>query len=332
MDVLNSDLQKLSFPTESLIEKYVRIRPNTSWFNSNIQHAKVMKRRLERKYRKSGPEADSEKYTEQCKTVKVLLTKYKTGFYSCKINQNRNDIKKLYDLSKTLLGEVKQPKLPESDSDQLLAETFNKFFIDKNLKIRSTIKNSLPQKDVDIKEYIHPNLDVTLKSFKPVDEDEVRKIISASSNASAILDPFPTRLIEDNLDTLDPVITRIVNKSLEEGLLPSNLKHANITPLLKKENLDKEILKNYRPVSNLPFLSKVIEKIVAAPLRTHLEVNKLWCSLHIDLSNDILSSLNNRKMVALVLLDLSAAFDTIDHEKLLHCLETRFGINGTALY
>ena len=247
-------------------------------------------------------------------------------------------------MSKTLLGEVKQPKLPESDSDQLLPETFNKFFIDKILKIRSTIKKSLPQKDVDIKEYIHPNLEVTLKSFKPADEDEVRKIISASSNASVIHDPFPTRLIKDNLDTLAPVITCIVNKFLEEGLFPSNLKHANITPLLKKENLDKELLKNYRPVSNLPFLSKVIEKIVAARLRTHLEVNKLWCKMQsayrpfhstksalLCVQNDILSSLNNRKMVALVLLDLSAAFDTIDHEKLLHRLETRFGINGTAL-
>ena len=77
----------------------------------------------------------------------------------------------------------------------------NKFLIDQILKIRSTIK-SLPQKDVDIKEYIHPNLEVTLKSFKPVDEDEVRKIISASFNVSAIHDPFHTRLIKDNLDTL----------------------------------------------------------------------------------------------------------------------------------
>ena len=215
-----------------LIEKYVRIRPNTAWFNSYIWHENVMKRRLERKYRKSGLEADLEKYKEQCKIVKLLLIKYKTEFYSCKINQNRNDIKKLYDLSKTLLGEVKQPKLPESDSDQLLAETFNKFFIDKILKIRSTIKNSLPQKDVDIKQYIHPNLEVTLKSFKPADEDEVRKITSASSNASAIHDPFPTRFIKDNLDTLAHY--HIVNKSLEEGLFPSNLKHANITPQLKK--------------------------------------------------------------------------------------------------
>ena len=102
-------------------------------------------------------------------------------------------------------------------------------------------------------------------------------------------------------------------------------------------------VKNYRPVSHLPFLSKVIKKFVAARLRAHLEVNKLWCkmqsayrpfhstkSAHLCVQNDIWSSLNNRKMVALVL-DLSAAFDSIDHEKLLHHLETRFGINGTAL-
>ena len=107
MDVLNSDLQKLSFPTEwldsmvqrynvslsetqqnnaPLIEKYVRIRPKTAWFNSHIRHAKVMKRRLKRKYRKSGPEADLEKYKEQCKTVKLLLTKYKIANLISKLN------------------------------------------------------------------------------------------------------------------------------------------------------------------------------------------------------------------------------------------------------
>ena len=86
------------------------------------------------------------------------------------------------------------------------------------------------------------------------------------------------------------------------------------------------MLKNYRSVSNLPLLSKVIEKILTAHLRTHLEVNKLWCKMQsayrpfhstksalLCVQNDILSSLNNRK-IALVLLYLSAAFDTIDHE------------------
>ena len=115
-------------------------------------------------------------------------------------------------MSKTLLGEVKQPKLPESNSDHLLAETFNKFFIDKILKIRSTIQNSLPQKDVDIKEYIHPTLQVTLKSFKPADEEEVRKIRSASSNKIARIRRYLSN------DTCSCII---------QGLVTSKLDYAN---------------------------------------------------------------------------------------------------------
>ena len=104
-----------------------------------------MKWMLEWKYRKSGLEADRVKYKKQCQIVKLLLSKYKTEFYSCKINQLINDIKKLYNLSKTLLGEVKQSKLPKSDSDQILAESFNKFFIDKMLK-SETLSIILPRK------------------------------------------------------------------------------------------------------------------------------------------------------------------------------------------
>ena len=93
-----------------------------------LKHCKIMPH-LSRNI--LGSEVDRVKYKEQCQTVKLLSSKNKTKFYSCKINQSRNDIKKLYDLSKKLLGMVKQPKLPESDSDQILAEFLSKFFTDK---------------------------------------------------------------------------------------------------------------------------------------------------------------------------------------------------------
>jgi len=70
--------------------------------------------------------------------------------------------------------------------------------------------------------------------------------------------------LKDNLDCVLPVLTDIVNKSLSEGKMPSSLKEAVLRPLLKKPGLDSEVLKNYRPISNLPFLSKLIEKVVAA--------------------------------------------------------------------
>jgi hypothetical protein len=125
--------------------------------------------------------------------------------------------------------------------------------------------------------------------------------------------------------------------------MPDTLKHAIITPLLKKLNLEL-IKKNYRPVSNLPFLSKLIERAVASQLIDHLSENELndifqsaYRKFHstetalLRVQNDILMNMDKKKAVMLVLLDMSAAFDTIDHKILLKRLSERCGIKGTAL-
>ena len=79
----------------------------------------------------------------------------------------------------------------------------------------------------------------------------------------------------DALYTLCPVITTIVNQSLSTGMFPSAFKHALVKPLLKKSSLDPNVHKNYRPVSNLAFVSKIIEKVVAARLLDHVKENDL---------------------------------------------------------
>jgi cellulose biosynthesis protein BcsQ len=122
------------------------------------------------------------------------------------------------------------------------------------------------------------------------------------------------------------------------------MKQAIITPLLKKAHLDAEVLKNYRPVSNLSFISKVIERVVADRLANHIATNGLAEPLQsayrknhstetalLKVTNDILRAIDSGKCVLLVLLDLSAAFDTVDHQTLLSRLTQRFGITGTAL-
>ena len=86
---------------------------------------------------------------------------------------------------------------------------------------------------------------------------------------SCSLDPWPTFLVLDYLD-ITP-ITSIINASLEQGKCPNFFKQAHVTPILTKSSLDKEILKNYRPVSNLNFISKVLERVVAVQLQTHLD-------------------------------------------------------------
>ena len=92
---------------------------------------------------------------------------------------------------------------------------------------------------------------------------------------SCILDPLPATLLKQQFDLLLPIILKIVNLSLESGYFPSSLKTAVLSPLLKKANLDHEVLANYRPISNLKVISKIIEKVVAVRLQIYLKVNQL---------------------------------------------------------
>ena len=135
-----------------------------------------------------------------------------------------------------------------------------------------------------------------------------------------------------------------MNESLVTGFVPPCFKHAVVKPLLKKANLDPENLKNYRPVSSLPFLSKVLERLVLAQLLQHLETNHLlepfqsaYRRSHstetalLRIFDSLLQAADRGEVTLLSLLDLSAAFDTIDHSMLLSRLSNCFGCTGTAL-
>ena len=165
-----------------------------------------------------------------------------------------------------------------------------------------------------------------------------------SSKASCILDPIPSNLLCRLLPHIAPVIKVIVNKALSSGCFPSCMKSAIVKPLLKKSTLNPEIFKNYRPVSNLSYVSKVIEKVIAARLLSHMQDQNLldpfqsaYRSGHstetalLRVHNDILRIIDNGSGVFLVLLDLSAAFDTVDHTILLSFLENHIGLKGTVL-
>lgn len=187
-------------------------------------------------------------------------------------------------------------------------------------------------------------VDCQLGVLEPCTADEISKNISKIASKSCLLDPLPSSLLSKYLHDILPVITTIVNLSLGTSNMPLCLKKAVVTPLLKKPQLDHEIISNFRPVSNLPFVSKVIEKIVAIRLKSHLHNNGLFEPLQsayrqyhscetalVRVQNDILLALDNNCCVVLLLLDLSAAFDTVDHHVLLHRMSSRFGIKGKAL-
>ena len=132
--------------------------------------------------------------------------------------------------------------------------------------------------------------------------------------------------------------------SLSEGSFPSTFKHALVKPLLKKHNLPQDELSSYRPISNLNFVSKVLERIIHARISSHLEsfpsitpFQSAYRQFHstetalLRIQSDLLLAINKQKVSALVLLDLSAAFDTIDHKILLSRLSSFYGLSSTAL-
>ena len=166
----------------------------------------------------------------------------------------------------------------------------------------------------------------------------------AGPSKSNSLDPWPTFLLKDYIDILIQPIAQIVNLSLSEGVFPSQFKSAIVTPLLKKPTLDKEDLKNYRPVSGLNFISKVIARVVASQLKDYLATNNLdntnqsayksgysTKTTLLKIKNDIHLNLAENKPTALILLDLSAVFDTIDHLTLHKLLQSTFGFDRIVL-
>ena len=185
---------------------------------------------------------------------------------------------------------------------------------------------------------------VPLNTFMDATEAEIWNIIKLSPVKSCELDHLPTWLLKECKAELVPLITDIVNISLRESMIPKSLKTALIRPLLKKTGLDSDILKNDRPVSNLTFISKVIEKVISGRLNEHLIINSLFDPLQsayrvkhstetalIKVQNDILSALDACSSVILLMLDLSAAFDTIDYDILLSRLCNVYCITGNAL-
>ena len=172
--------------------------------------------------------------------------------------------------------------------------------------------------------------------------EDTKNVIKRLATKSCELDPLPTHFLKDNINTVAPTICHIINSSLQEGKFPDDLKEAVVRPLLKKPGLAISEHSNYRPVSNLAFLGKVIEKAASDQIvnysRTTGNIEKYqsaYTEYHstetalLDVMNNVHSEVDSGRVVLLVLLDLSAAFDTVKHDLLLERLLYCFGIGET---
>ena len=152
----------------------------------------------------------------------------------------------------------------------MLALAFNDFFISKIAKIRDTLLSAKTDSNIH-PEPTPPAAPNTSLTFAQISESKVLKLFRSSPSKSCDLDSCPTQIVKDSADILAGSITMIINLSLADGKFPDTFKIAHVTPLLKKPSLDRNELSNFRPVSGLNFVSKLIEKIVASQIKSHMQ-------------------------------------------------------------
>ncbi|GFR67397.1 RNA-directed DNA polymerase from mobile element jockey [Elysia marginata] len=114
-----------------------------------------------------------------------------------------------------------------------------------------------------------------MTEFTPASIEEIEKLFKGMPNKTCALDTIPAWIYKQRFKELAPYMRNIFNTSLFTGDFPDSLKLAYVTPIIKKPNLDKNILKNYRPVSNITIIPKVIEKVVSERLRDYLNSSNL---------------------------------------------------------
>jgi hypothetical protein len=259
----------------------------------------------------------------------------------------KNDSKMSWKLINNLIGNCKNKKNisqmflingSQTSNEQQISEHFNSFFAN----IGSHQASKIPYTNPDtFKNYLKSPTPLRFH-FKCVNPDEILKIISRlKPKTSCGDDGLSLKILKVIKTPISKAMSVIINQSFKTGIFPTSLKLAKVIPLFKK--LDPSMFDNYRPISLLPSLSKIIEKVVHKQIYEYFHQHKLFYQLQhgfrplhstetatVSFIDMILNHLDNDKLPFSIFIDLSKAFDTLNHHILLHKLNY-YGIQEISL-
>ena len=335
--------------------KTIRIKNSTQpWINNEILEAMHERDRI--LYHSNRNKANEELRIQFNKLRNEVITKTrqaKNSYFSNKIEENKDNPKKLWDYFKPLgyshkskgkANIVLDINNEKCFDNKLVAEHFNNYYI--NVAANLVRKLPIIPKVYDVcsqafKNYYHDkNIIPKSKKFVPVTENFVlRELLKLNPNKSTGIDNIQAKFLKDGAHELKGVITHIINVSITTNTVPDIFKFAKVKPLFKKNSrLD---VGNYRPVSILCILSKILERAIHVQLQEHLESKGLLFANQsgfrksystdtclINLTDQIRVEISKGNYVGMILLDLQKAFDTVDHEILCNKLEA-MGVDFT---
>ena len=227
-------------------------------------------------------------------------------------------------------------------SPKKMAELQNKFYIDKVKKIREKLPVGgdpckLLRKMMQNRQRPDRTGDLEFRSVRP---EEVEKIIKELKNSSASgTDWIDTAILKTSKEIILPALTHIINLSIGTSKFPEQWKIAKVIPLWKGKDAIKTVTKSYRPVALLPIASKVLERVIHEQINEHMKTNQFWHPNHhayrksrntetavIQMYDTWVQAIQEGKIATATMIDMSAAFDTVDIEILLEkCRLYNFG-------
>uniref|UniRef100_A0A8C7Z7X7 Reverse transcriptase domain-containing protein n=1 Tax=Oryzias sinensis TaxID=183150 RepID=A0A8C7Z7X7_9TELE len=341
VDHFNNRLQSSIDAVAPFKTKTLRTTPKMPWKTDDIKGLKQNCRRAERKYRRTNLIINhKDNLKEQLQIYNNSVKWARTSYFSKIISENKNNPKFLFKTIDILINtDFNKSSMPSSNA---ACEDFADHFMGKIDAIRSNI-SSMQNTDLNRPPALYLP-EETLESFVLVDGEMLGRVVSQVNTTTCLLDPIPTSLFKTFYGFFESELLNIVNCSLQMRVFPSSCKTAVVRPLLKKSQLDPKNLENYRPVSNLPFLSKITEKRVATQLHEFLNAHNIlekyqsgFRTNHstetalLKIVNDLRLNYDSQKLSVLGLLDLITAFDTVDHQILLDRLRSLVGLSGNVL-
>ena len=329
--------------------KEVRVKVKTvmnPWMTKGLQKSSKKKQKLYEKFLKNRTNENEKKYKNYKSLFEILKEKCKKIYYSRRLTSCGKNMKKAWDTIKEVIGKTKSYKneIPkrmmingiETFDQNKIANGFNKFFTE----IGPKLANSIPDSSKNFKDFMNIS-ETTLQESVLQDEELQEAFDSLKSNKSPGFDEISSSIVTSCSASIFSPLKHIFNLSLQKGIFPNSMKVARVSPIFKKD--EEFLFTNYRPISVLPCFSKLLERLMYNRLYNYLlEHNLLYekqfgfqasnSTEHavIQLVDQILHAFKENKYTLGIFIDLSKAFDTVNHDILLKKLEM-YGIKGNNL-